>query len=313
MGLGTYTQSTEQRRLSGMVEKRGSQTGLSTVGTVLFGLPFTGVGVFVALIGAKIVPANPSSVHAPYFVLIAFGLVFGCAGLMLWGMAWKQFKSNRRRALAIERHATEPALEDYDWDPHGFRSHCWARTAKSIAFAGFFALFLSMFNWWAWFNKGPFMVKGIVSLFDLILVCVCGYAVLTLSRAIKFGNSQIEYVRFPYRVNEAITVRWLTPPHISRANKGSFTLRCVKEWMETTGTGRDRSRNVVYEEQWSGTWSLEQPEDFPPGKNIDLEFQPPAGLPATSLSGSETYFWEFEVNLSLPGPDFKETYLVPVY
>ena len=313
MGLGNYTQSTERRRLSGMVEKRGSQTGLSTFGTFLFGLPFAGFGFFIALIGAKIVPVNPSSVHAPYFVLTAFGLVFGCAGLMLWGMAWQQFKSNRRRALAIERHATEPALEDYDWDPHGFRSHCWAKTAKAIAAAGFLALFLSMFNWWAWFNKGPFMVKGIVSLFDLLLVFVCGYAVLTLSRAIKFGNSQIEYVHFPYRVNEAITVRWLTPPGISRANKGSFTLRCVKEWMEDVGTGRDRSRNVVHEEQWSGTWALDQPDDFPPGKNIDLEFQPPAGLPVTNLSGSETYFWEFEVDLVLPGPDFKETYLVPVY
>jgi hypothetical protein len=313
MGLGNYTPSTETRRLSGVIERRGTQTGMSTPGMFLFGVPFTGVGVFVALIGAKVVPVNPSSVHAPYFVLTAFGTVFGIAGLMLWSMAWKQFKSNRRRAQALERHATEPALEDYDWDPRGFRSHCWARVAKAIAWAGFLALFLSMFNWWAWFEKGPFMVKGIVSLFDLILLGIFWYVALMFSRAIKFGNSQIEYVRFPYRANEAITVRWLTPPHIRRADKGSFTLRCVKEWMETTGTGRDRRQNEVHEEQWSGTWSLDKPEDFPPGKNIDLEFQPVAGLPVTSLSGPETYFWEFEVNLSLPGPDFKETYLVPVY
>jgi hypothetical protein len=313
MSVGNYTQTEEKRRLNGIIEKRGAQSGLSTVGMFLFGLPFAGIGVFVACIGLKIAPANPSSVHAPYFVLTAFGLVFFGAGLLLWSMAWRQFSANRHRALALADHVSEPALEDYEWDPRGFGSHCWARTAKAIAFAGFMALFLSMFNWWAWFAKGPLMVRAVVSLFDLILVFVCWQALLMLSRAIRFGNSRIEFVHFPYRTNELIVVRWLTPPGIARANKGAFTLRCVKEWTETTGSGKNRSTTIVHEQQWSGAWSLDQPEDFPPGKNIDLEFKPIPGLPATSLSGTETFYWEFEVNLSLPGPDFKETYLVPVY
>ena len=37
---------------------------------------------------------------------------------------------------------------------------------------------------------------------------------MTFSRAIKFGNSRIEFVRFPYRANDQIVVRWLTPPGI---------------------------------------------------------------------------------------------------
>jgi hypothetical protein len=313
MGVGNYAESTEPRRLSGVIEKRGSQTGLPTVGMFLFGLPFAGIGAFATLAGLKVVRVNSSSVHAPYFVLTAFGLVFAIGGLTLWNMAWRQYQSNHRRARALEHHVNEPALEDYDWDPRGFRSHCWTKTAKAIAGAGFFALFLSIFNWWAWFAPGPLMVKIIVSLFDLILVFVCVQALMTLGRAIKFGDSQIEFVRFPYRVGEPIVVRWLTPPHIDRAEKGTLTLRCVKEWTESTGTGKNRTTTVVHEEQWSGTWSLEQREDFPQGKNIDLEFTPAVGLPATSLSGPQTFFWEFEVNLSLPGPDFKESYLVPVY
>lgn len=313
MSLGNYSESTEKRRLSGIIEKRGSQTGLPTIGMFAFGLPFTGIGVFVALVGAKIIPVNPSSVHAPYIVLVAFGTVFGIAGLILWHMAWRQFQSNRHRAVALRNHPNEPALDDYAWDPRGYRSHCWAKTAKAISGAAFFALFLSMFNWWAWFAPGPVPVKIIVSLFDLILVFVCANAILAFSRAVKFGNSRIEFVHFPYRASEPIVVRWLTPSGISRTSKGSFTLRCVKEWTETTGTGNSRSTTIVHEEQWSGTWSLDQPEDFPSGKNIDLNFQPSPGLPVTSLSGPQTFFWEFEVNLALPGPDFKETYLVPVY
>jgi hypothetical protein len=313
MGVGTYKQSTEKRRLSGVTEQRGSRTGLSTPAMFVFGCPFVGVGVFVALIGSKVVAFRPSSTHAPHFVLVAFGLVFGIAGLMVWNMAWRQFESNRHRARALENHPGEPATEDYDWDPRGFRSHCWAKTAKAIGAAGFLAIFLSIFNWWAWFAAGPLLVKLIVSLFDLFLLFACWQALLTLDRALKFGDSRIEFVRFPYRASEQITIHWLTPPRINRAAKGTFTLRCVKEWYESTGSGSSRSKSIIHEEQWAGTWSLDHSEDFPPGKNLELEFQPPAGLPSTSLSGAETVFWEFAVKLSLPGPDFDESYLVPVY
>jgi hypothetical protein len=313
MGLGNYTQSNEKRRLSGMIVQRGAQTGISTVGMFLFGVPFAGIGTVVALIGLKVVPVNSASVHAPYAVLIAFGLVFGFGGLMIWSMAWKQLHANRHRALALKQHISEPALEDYDWDPRGIRSHCWTKTVKSFAGAGFLALFLSMFNWWAWGPHGPWPLKFFVSLFDLWLVFALWQALLALSRALRFGDSRIEFVHFPYRANETIVVRWLTPSGMARADKGAFTLRCVREFYETTGTGSNRTRNIVHEEQWSGTWQLSQPENFPPGKNIELEFPPAAGLPATCLSRPETFYWEFEVNLSMPGPDFKETYLVPVY
>jgi hypothetical protein len=313
MGLGNYTQSNEKRRLSGMIVQRGAQTGLSTAGMFLFGVPFTGAGAVVALIGLKVVPVNPSSVHAPYSVLIACGLVFGLGGLMIWGMAWKQLHADRHRKLALEKHFNEAALEDFDWDPRGFRSHCWTKTVKSFGGAGFLVLFLSMFNWWAWGPHGPWPLKIFVSLFDLWPVFALWLAVLTLSRALRFGDSRIEFTRFPYRANEAIVVRWLTPSGMARANKGTFTLRCVREFYEVTGTGSNRTRNIVHEEQWSGTWRLDQPENFPPGKNIELEFQPAAGLPSTCLSGPETFYWEFEVNLNMPGPDFKESYLVPVY
>lgn len=296
-----------------MIERRGLQTGLSTFVMLLFGSPFVGIGIFMTLVGTHVAHVNPRSVHAPYWVLLAAGLSFGCGGLMLWSMAWKQFQANRRRVVLQAGHVNEPALEDYDWDPHGFRSHCWTRVAKALTGVGFFAIFLSMFNWWAWFAAGPFMVKVIVSLFDLILIFVGWQVVMVFSRAIKFGNSRIEFVDFPYRTNEQIVVRWFTPPGIHRANKGTFTLRCVKEWTETTGSSGNRSQSIVHEEQWNGVWTVNQPEEFSPGRDIEFAFNPPAGVPATCLSGAPTYFWEFEVDLDLPGPDFKESYLVPVY
>jgi len=313
MGLGIYTESQEKRRLSGTIEKRGTQTGTPTLGMFLFGLPFVGVGIFVALTGLKVVPTNPASVHGPYWLLVAFGAVFALGGLMLWGMAGKQFRANRRRVLSRENHVNDPALEDYPWDPRGYHSHCWTKTAKWLGGAGFLSLFLSMFNWWAWFAPGPWPVKIIVSLFDVILVFVWWQAAMTLSRAIRFGDSRIEFVGFPYRANGPIRIRWITPRGITRAEKGTFTLRCIKEWTETTGVGENRSQDVIHEAQWSGVWTLDHAENFPEGNSIELTFQPTAALPVTSLSGKATVYWELEIALSLPGPDFRETYLVPVY
>jgi hypothetical protein len=312
MGLGNYTQSSETRRLSGIMEQRGSQTGMSSFLMFLFGIPFVGVGVFVGLLQSKVISVR-SSTEAPAFVLVAFGSVFGVAGLLIWSMAWRQYRSNRRRVCILESPEGGLAMADYKWDPRGFRSHCWAKTTKAIFSTAFLALFLSIFNWWAWIVPGPWLVRIAVGLFDLLLVYCVWQALLTFSRALRFGNSRIEFVRFPYRTNETVVVRWLTPSGISRADKGTFTLRCVREFYETSGAGDDRSRNLVHEEQWNGTWSLEQPEDFPPGKNVEFEFQPPAGLPVTCMSGKQAVFWEFEVKLSVPGPDFKESYLVPVY
>jgi hypothetical protein len=232
---------------------------------------------------------------------------------MLWSMAWKQFQSNRRRATARARHANEPALEDYNWNPGGFEPPRWSRAAKSVEAVGVFALFLSMFNWWAFFKQGPLIIKIIVSLFDLIFIFGCGQAALRLGRTMKFGGSRIEFVRFPYRLGEPVVIRWLTPSGIDRIRKGAFSLRCIGEWYETSGTGRNRTRTLVHEEKWSGTWSLDQAQEFLPGKTVELNFDPPAGAPPTCLSAAPAFFWEFEVNLSRPGLDFKETYLVPVY
>jgi hypothetical protein len=313
MSTRVYRQSSEKRRLSGSLERRGSQMGFPTWGGFLFGAPFTGAGAFIILIGTKTVSVNPSSVHAPYWVLTAFGVSFFAAGIFVWTMAWKQFQSNRRRAALLANHAGEPALADFAWNPRGFEPRRWVKAAQGVVGTAGLAVFLSMFNWWAFFNQGPVPVKIITGVFDLILLFVFGYALMIIGRAIKFGNSRIEFARFPYRLTEPIVVRWLTPSGINCPATGTFTLRCVEEWYEASGSGSDRSRTLVHEEQWSGIWEQNVPENFPPGKNVEFDFAPPANLPPTNLSAARPVFWEFEVKLKMPGLDFQEKYLVPVY
>ncbi len=287
--------------------------GLPTWGGFLFGSVFVAAGTAIILVGTKILAVDPRSVHAPYWVLTVAGASFALGGLMVWGMAWRQFAANRRRVLATRQYPDEPALADYPWHPEGFEVSEWPGVAKAVALAIGLTIFLSMFNWWAFGARGPWMVKGIVGVFDIIALLVWGQAVQQLGRALKFGHSRVEFASFPCRLPEPVVLRWEPFRGINRVNQGTFTLRCVEEWMERTGSGNNRSAVLVHEEIWSAKWVIEQPRNFSLRESVELRYELPGDAQPTQLSADKPVFWELEVKLDLPGLDFKETYLVPIY
>jgi hypothetical protein len=302
-----------RRRLSGDLQQRGSKMGLPTWGGFLFGSVFVAVGTAIVLVGTKVLPVDPSSVHAPYWVLTVAGMSFALGGLMVWGMAGKQFAANRRRIAVTRQHPNEPALVDYPWHPEGFEVSEWPGVAKAAGLAIGLTIFLSMFNWWAFFARGPLMVKGIVMLFDCFGLFMWWQAGRQLGSAIKFGHSRIVFTRFPYRLREPVIIRWQPDAGVNQLQQGTFTLRCVEEWMESSGTGKNRTTKVVHEEIWSAKWVLEQPRNLQLKDAVELRYELPADALPTLLSADKPVFWELEVRLDLPGLDFKQTYLVPIY
>lgn len=313
MNLDRYDSTDARRRLSGRTEPRGTHTGFSTLGAALFGLPFFGMGIFIILVGTKVVAVDPKGVHAPYWVLTVFGSVFAIAGLFVWSMAWRQHAANRRREEAALRHGNEPALVDHAWDVTGYAVARWKPVIKGFIGTLFLTLFLSIFNYWAFFAKGPWMVKAIVILFDAVLVWVWVLAFMRLGRSIKFGVTRIEFMTFPYRPGETAVIRWWPAQGVRVVNQGAFTLRCVEEWYETTGHGKNRSKHLVHEQVWSGTWHVVQVNSVSPGQFVELRYDLPQSAPSTQLCADKPVFWELEVKLEMPGLDFEETYLVPVY
>lgn len=299
--------------MQGRTERRGSHTGMSTWGMFLFGVPFVAAGLVIILVGTKVIRVDPSTVHAPYWVVTAAGGAFALGGLMVWGMATRQWASNRRQRATTTPQRDEPALRDYDWGTRGFEAPRWKRAARALGGAAFATLFLSMLNYLAFGPDGPWLVKGVAVLFDLILAAVWWGAFVRLGRTLKFGGSRVVFGRFPYRVAEPISIQWQPGTGILQPRKGTFTLRCVEEWFEERGRGRDTTKSLVHEELWAGTWHLESAPALSPGKVIELRFELPSDAPSTHLSGERPIFWEFEVKLDLPGLDFEETYLVPIY
>jgi hypothetical protein len=170
-----------------------------------------------------------------------------------------------------------------------------------------------MFNWWAFGIDGPWMIKGIVCLFDIIAVLLWVKVVQMLGRALKFGHSRVEFTQFPCRLPGPVVLRWQPVQGINRINHGTFTLRCAEEWMESSGSGKNRSVTLIHEEIWSANGIIEQPRNFPLHDAVELRYELPADALPTRLSADKPLFWELEVKLVMPGLDFNETYLVPVY
>ena len=307
--------SNVRTRLSGQLWPRGSQSGLPTWGAFGFGLPFFGFGTWITLVSVKVVHVNPSSVHAPYWVLTVAGLTFFLGGVWMWSMGCKQFRANQRRKNILARDSSDVARADYAWDEKGYTPPRWSTPIKMMGIGLAVTAFLSMFNWWAFVLGGPVFIKVIVGLFDAFLITFWYQNVAAFLRAAKFGNSRAEFSQFPYHLGEPVVLRWLTPTGINRAESGTFRLRCIEQWYERTGRGENSSSTLVQEEVWSSTASLASAQDVPPGKWIELRFDPPGSALPTCLNakGSKPVFWELVIAFQERGLDFKQTYLVPIY
>jgi hypothetical protein len=288
--------------------------GFPTWGGFAFGSVFVAAGVPIILMGTKVLGVNPSSVHAPYWVLTAAGVVFALGGFWVWSMAWIQFAADRWRAEAARQYPNEPALADYPWHPDGFNVSEWPGLSKVFAMAMGMTVFLSIFNWVTFYMpNSPWIIKGITYLFDFIALGMWWMAAKQLGCALKFGHSRIEFSSFPCRIPDPVVIQWRPFGGIHHVNKGTFTLRCVEEWMESRGYGKNRSVTLVHEEVWSARWLLEQPRNLQLREQVELRYELPSSALPTNLSADKPFFWELEVKLDLPGLDFKETYLVPVY
>lgn len=314
MNLERSETSFERKPMSGIILQRGNVTGFPPVFAFLFGGLFVAVGICIGLIGLKIFPVDPKTVHAPYWTLTVAGSVFAVAGSMvMWGFGWRQWRARKRFQEAARIHPDEIAFQDYDWDPRGFAPARWKPAVQAIAGASFLSVFLSIFNWWAFFTRSEMMVKIVISILDFFLLLFLYQVVLRVGRAMKFGGSQIQYPEFPCRKPGSLKLRWKSPAGSFHANKGQFTLRCVEEFWVTTYSGRERRSQLVHEEIWSATRFLDEPHWFSRGEEVELQFDLFADTPSTNLRTTRPVFWELEVKLEMPGLDFDERYLVPVY
>ncbi len=243
-------------------------------------------------------------------ILVGSGVLTLCAIYVLVRQAGR-----RRARVAAERTARAAFEFDHAWPESGeelsaFRGALLRLTsAPNMAMAALMALVV--------FGQLFTLTVG-VSVGGVILI-------VGLFGALRAGTAprvRLGYHARPYTLGERIGVRLGLSEQGSAVSWMEVTLRCVRErvvrWTaQKARTGAQRRRGntlLVRETLWSCAARLSRPDLVPaPGSDIDLEFQPPAGLPETSLSRQPATYWELQV-LTRDGNSTQEyRFLLPVY
>jgi hypothetical protein len=282
---------------------------------LLFGSVFIMTGIAIILVGLKILPVSPSRVHAPYWFLSVFGGIFATGGFIVWIKVAREQVFVRRRKKLSALHAHSEVFADYPWTPKGITKSPWSKVTQSFAASLILAVFLTPFNWWAWRSgDSPWLIRGIVSLFDLFLALGVIELIRRILVALKYGKSGIEYKTFPFITGDRVNLRWLVPSGLTNVKNITFALRCVEEWTETTGVGDDKTISLIHEQLWAATRTTEGKVNIWPGDRFSLSYDVPITAPGSFLSGDPRItFWELDICATAAGVDFEERYLVPVY
>jgi hypothetical protein len=279
-------------------------------GAILFGLPFLGVGVFMTLVGFGAVSTDPADVHAPLWLLGVFGLVFGIPGALIISAGVRGLIARQRRRAALARNPDEPWRADHAWDERASRDRA-SNPLGYFGMAAFMTLFLSLFNYFVFTKPDvPIMIKGLIGLFDLVLVALWLCAFYVLGRRLKYGSTRVRLSTFPFLVGHPLKVTVELPAALRDFPELRATFRLVEQVWETRGAGKNRSQQLISYERWGEEQVI--PRDRI-GRELGLEFDVPAGAPATDLTGAKARYWELQLDAETPGIDFHGLFLLPVY
>lgn len=277
---------------------RHRPAGREYADTANLGLWFIGLlmlgGTVVALLAALGVISTSSRAGVwPMTVMFA--------ALTVWLVSVLVLDRLDTRVEVRRREAVDPDYRDFRWTPGGFtapgpRPVRWALTmlAWTVALvAGQVGLFMVM--------PAQIMVPVVVfALLDVLAVYGWRGVFVDLRRARQFGDTSVDYAKFPIRTGEPIELRWRPHRPVPPARHGSFTLRCV-------APGED-----AFYSEWADKRTFAAPSEINHPEGVVLRFEPPRDLPGTGAEGRYIH-WVLEVRLDYPGLDFSEDYPVPVY
>ncbi len=298
--------------------RRGVSMFASPLGGIAFGAVFIAVGGFIILVGSRVIPVDPASVHAPYWTLTAVGACFAAGGLFVAGSAVRQgWRTARWRRLRRQR-PFEPWFADYPWEEWGYRPRVWGRVFGAALAVPVFATFAAPFNWVGFFaNGGGHWAFALAAgLFDLLVLWTLIYAIRVALHSVRYGRSAIHWSELPIEPGKRMQIEWRPPRALPTGTAYQARLRLIEEYFVVRGHGRNRSRHLQFD------CLYEQALDTRPishaGLRQPLTIELPAGLPQSALGAdlngaARPRYYLLTIDAQRPGIDFHEHYLVPVY
>jgi hypothetical protein len=297
-----------------------SSTTIDGWPAVIFGVPFMAVGGFIFWMmifhshpAARPGVRHPAS-HVPDWIGQAIAAMFFLAGLFVFSHG---IRGVIRKAIYNRDAAArpgEPWLYDYHWRREGIAFSAFDDMLKRLIAAVIWTAFLVPFAWVGITQRGawPFLVA--VGIFGLASLIFWYRWVQMLFDFLRYGNSYLTYDQFPYSLGGTFSGRLRIRRDVSVVGELTLTLRCVQEKYVTSGTGQNRTSNVVCYELYgeSVTLGRDRLNGLVSGE-IPVSFKIPADQPATSLISTPPVYWEVEAKGEAQGVNYEAVFLVPVY
>ena len=281
--------------------------------SLLFGLPFLLVGLFIESAAFDLIPAHGK--HAPTWMLSLIGLFFFSGGLFLvmHGVLGLIRRAAHNRELA--QFPGQPWYADYHWHREGIAFSAFHAMLSRLLAAMVWSAFLVPFFWIGLHERG--MAR--VFLFGAILFGLIGLVfwyrwAQMLADLLRYGNSFLNYDQFPYFLGGTLRARLRAPHHVTDLDELTFTLRCVQEKYVTSGSGNNRQTKVVCYELYKDAHTLTRDQITGlAGGDISIEFPLPPDQRATTLCYNPPTYWEIEARGHAHSVAYEAYFLVPVY
>lgn len=316
----TQTPSLLEQRLGGgpgmppVLLNHPTQSGAPIDGwkSVLFGLPFLLAGLAIECAALNLLPGRK---NAPDWLIGLIGAFFFLAGafLIVHGLR------GAARQAEYERESSarpgEPWLCDHHWHREGVGFSAFNSMLQRLVAALVWNAFLIPFFWVGLNQRGVGRVFLVfASLFALFGLVFWARWIQMLADLVRYGNSFLYYDEFPYFLGQTLRVRLRAPRHVASTDELALTLRCLQEKYVTTGSGNNRSTQVVCYELYKDATTFSSTQLAAcAGGDIPVEFHLPADQYATALAETPPTYWEVEARGKARGADYEAFFLVPVY
>ena len=283
---------------------------------IVVGIPFllAGMAIILGSMGGIPIKMKGGGAPPPSIVIGLTGFFFGLVG---FGLMWSGVKSRiafSRFSAAKSLNANQPWEFDYAWDRTGCRLHKAKDAFGSfVAFIGM-GLFLTPFNWWAFFSTQTHVVViGVVGLFDLILLGILCHGVYTLLQAAKYGDPFLRFEKFPYYTGEKLSVSFEPSRPLGEFRSVEIILRCVRvEKVEVRSSKGGRHTEDRCFQVYAEELKIEQAGSMD-NTALPLSFEVPINVAGTSLAEEPVRFWELQIKADTPGIDFDAEFPLPIY
>ena len=288
-----------------------SSTTIDGWPAVFFGVPFLAAGVFIAWMIPR---AAAHSKHAPDWIIQIIAGMFFLAGLFVF---LHGVHGDIRKAIYLREAAArpnEPWLCDHHWRREGIAFSAFDDMVKRLIAAVMWNAFLVPFAWVGITQRGAWPFLAAVGIFGLLGLIFWVRWAQMLFDFLRYGNSFLTYNEFPYTLGGTLRARLRVPRHVSAIDELTLTLRCVQEKYVTTGTGQNRTSNVVCYELYGESVTLDRNRHngLVVGE-VPVEFKIPSDQPATTLIATPPTYWEIEAKGKARGADYEAVFLIPVY